>query len=83
MNPSLTLVEMMITPLLMRVDHFHLLLHPLQNPNDIPRSNDEKERKSLRLVIWRMRKPSHSGYCKDHSECFNGRWDVYLFISEP
>lgn len=83
MNPSLTLVEMMITPLLMRVDHFHLLLHPLPNPNGIPRSNDEEECKSLRLVIWRMRKPSHSGYCKDHNVCFNGRWDVYLFISEP
>lgn len=67
MSPSLTLVEMMATTLLMRVDHFHLLLHPLQNPNDMPRSNDEEKSRSPRMVIWRMRKLSLLDYCKDHN----------------
>lgn len=67
MSPSLTLVEMMTTTLLMKIDHFHLLLHPLQNPNDMPRSNDEEKSRSLRVVIWRMRKLSHLDYCKDRN----------------
>lgn len=67
MSPSLTLVGMMATTLLMRVDHFHLLLHPLQNPNDMPRSNDEEKSRSTRVVIWRMRKLSLLDYCKDHN----------------
>lgn len=67
MSPSLTLVEMMTTTLLMKIDHFHLLLHPLQNPNDMPRSNDEEKSRSPRVVIWRMRKLSHLDYCKDRN----------------